>query len=137
MLASGRVLTRDWLPETVWEYHGGVDTRTVDVHIRRLRRKLGDDPDDPRYIETLRGRGYRLRAERPPVSRPQTAPPLRSQMPPPRVLPVGRGGRRLPAAEALEQEPLRLGRPPAPRRIHPQGRSPLRPGVVDGGHERP
>jgi DNA-binding response OmpR family regulator len=33
--------------------------RTVDVHIRRLRDKLGDDPDDPRYVATVRGTGYR------------------------------------------------------------------------------
>jgi DNA-binding response OmpR family regulator len=35
--------------------------RTIDVHIKNLRRKLGDDPDDPRFIETVRGVGYRFR----------------------------------------------------------------------------
>jgi len=54
----GRVLTRDHLLETVWgyEYYGG--TRTVDVHVRRLRKKLGAEGD---RIETVFGVGYRFR----------------------------------------------------------------------------
>ncbi|HET9481231.1 MAG TPA: response regulator transcription factor [Candidatus Polarisedimenticolia bacterium] len=61
--SQGRVLTRDHLLETVWGYdfHGG--TRTVDVHIRRLRKKLGRPGDQ---IETVFGVGYRFReADRP------------------------------------------------------------------------
>lgn len=56
---SGRVLTRDKLLDKVWgyEYFGG--TRTVDVHIRRLRAKLGVRYED--YIETIRNVGYRFR----------------------------------------------------------------------------
>jgi len=46
----------------VWGYYGG-DTRTVDVHIWRLRRKIEDDPQNPKLLHTLRGRGYRLQWE--------------------------------------------------------------------------
>jgi DNA-binding response OmpR family regulator len=58
--AGGRVLTRDQLLDMV---HGRDDTaildRTIDVHIGRLREKLGDDADAPRYVATVRGVGYR------------------------------------------------------------------------------
>ncbi len=57
----GRVLTRDLLLESIWGYEYTGDTRTVDVHIRRLRQKLGDDREDAGYIETIRGVGYRMR----------------------------------------------------------------------------
>jgi DNA-binding response OmpR family regulator len=58
--ADGRVLTRDQLLDAVWgAYQSEVLDRTVDVHIRRLRDKLGDDPDAPRYVATVRGAGYR------------------------------------------------------------------------------
>ena len=58
--ADGRVLSRDQLLDAVY----GADQtdvldRTVDVHIGRLRDKLGDDADDPRYVATVRGVGYR------------------------------------------------------------------------------
>jgi two-component system response regulator MtrA len=58
--AGGRVLTRDVLIETLYAA-GGADVfdRTIDVHIRRLRDKLGDDADNPRYVATVRGAGYR------------------------------------------------------------------------------
>ena len=36
----------------------GIETRTVDMHIARLREKLGDDPSDPKLLRTVRGRGY-------------------------------------------------------------------------------
>lgn len=55
----GRTVSRDELLAKIWGYYGG-DTRTVDVHIWRLRRKVEDDPENPRLIQTLRGRGYRL-----------------------------------------------------------------------------
>jgi DNA-binding response OmpR family regulator len=62
MERPGRVLTREQLADIVW---GATDVgagRVIDVHIGRLRRKLGEPGDVPRFIETLRGVGYRLRA---------------------------------------------------------------------------
>jgi two-component system phosphate regulon response regulator PhoB len=56
----GRVQTRDQLLREVWDYAAEVDTRTVDVHVRRLREKLGPAAG---YIETLRGVGYRFTAD--------------------------------------------------------------------------
>ncbi|MEU1264188.1 two-component system response regulator CseB [Streptomyces cellulosae] len=55
--APGTVLTRDKLLERVWEYGWGGDTRVVDVHVQRLRAKIGQD-----RIETVRGFGYKLKA---------------------------------------------------------------------------
>jgi two-component system, OmpR family, response regulator RegX3 len=57
---KGRLLTRDLLIDEVWgaDYVG--DTRTLDVHVKRLRRKLEDDPHDPRHILTVRGLGYKF-----------------------------------------------------------------------------
>lgn len=57
----GRVHSRDQLMESVWGEPYFEDTSTVTVHIRRLRAKLGDDPSEPRFIETVWGVGYRLR----------------------------------------------------------------------------
>lgn len=57
----GRVYSRDQLMESVWGEPFFEDTSTVTVHIRRLRAKLGDDPAEPRFIETVWGVGYRLR----------------------------------------------------------------------------
>lgn len=57
----GIVLTRDRLMEKVWGYEYIGDTRTVDVYIRHLREKLSDNADDPRFIETVRGVGYRFK----------------------------------------------------------------------------
>jgi len=56
----GKVLTRDLLLDKIWGYEVGVDTRTVDVHIRYLRQKIETDPASPRYIETVRGVGYKF-----------------------------------------------------------------------------
>ncbi|MGK5547320.1 two-component system response regulator CseB [Streptomyces sp. URMC 127] len=55
--APGTVLSRDRLLERVWDYGWGGDTRVVDVHVQRLRGKIGQD-----RIETVRGFGYKLRA---------------------------------------------------------------------------
>jgi len=54
---AGRVQPRDALLERVWGYAPGVETRTVDTHIKRLREKLGPGS---RYLETVRGVGYRI-----------------------------------------------------------------------------
>jgi two-component system alkaline phosphatase synthesis response regulator PhoP len=56
----GRVLTREQLLDHVWGYDYIGETRTVDVHVRHLRMKVEDDPDNPALIETVRGIGYRL-----------------------------------------------------------------------------
>jgi two-component system, OmpR family, phosphate regulon response regulator PhoB len=58
MQRRGRVQTRDRLLNDVWGYESIIDTRTVDTHVRRLRRKLGKASD---AIESVRGFGYRLR----------------------------------------------------------------------------
>lgn len=65
MSNTGRVLTREVLLEKVWDYPVEVDTRTVDVHVRYLRQKVERDPARPRYIETVRGIGYRFSAASP------------------------------------------------------------------------
>jgi two-component system phosphate regulon response regulator PhoB len=56
----GRVQTRPQLLETVWEAQPDIQTRTVDMHVQRLRAKLGEQG---RMIQTVRGLGYRYRAE--------------------------------------------------------------------------
>jgi DNA-binding response OmpR family regulator len=56
----GAVLSRDQLLERVWGYEYLGDSRLVDAHVRRLRVKVEDQPDDPRHIVTARGLGYRL-----------------------------------------------------------------------------
>ncbi len=61
--ARGRVKTREQLLEEVREREYDVFDRSVDVHISALRRKLGDDPRRPRYIETVRSVGYRMLEE--------------------------------------------------------------------------
>lgn len=60
MKNSGKVLTRDTLLDKVWgvEYFG--DTRTVDVHVRYLRQKIEKNPEEPVYIQTVRGVGYKF-----------------------------------------------------------------------------
>ena len=57
---AGRVLTRMQLIDRVWgsDYVG--DTKTLDVHIKRLRAKIEPDPSTPRYIVTVRGLGYKF-----------------------------------------------------------------------------
>jgi len=60
MRNAGRVLTRMQLIDRVWgsDYVG--DTKTLDVHIKRLRAKLEDDPANPKIIQTVRGLGYKM-----------------------------------------------------------------------------
>lgn len=60
---AGRVLTRGQIIDRVWgsDYVG--DTKTLDVHVKRLRAKVEDDPRNPRLILTVRGLGYKFEAE--------------------------------------------------------------------------
>ena len=56
----GRVVSRADLLREVWGYAAGTETRTVETHLAALRERLGDDPQAPRYIVTVRRAGYRL-----------------------------------------------------------------------------
>lgn len=55
---NGKVFNREQLLDAVWSDEAFVEPRTVDVHIRRLRAQIEEDPAHPRYIKTLRGIGY-------------------------------------------------------------------------------
>ncbi len=57
---AGRVVTREDLIARVWDVNWFGSTKTLDVHVRALRRKLGDDASSPRFIETVRGVGFRF-----------------------------------------------------------------------------
>jgi two-component system alkaline phosphatase synthesis response regulator PhoP len=57
-----RVVPREEILERVWEYSREVSSRTIDVHIAWLRQKLESDPQVPRHIQTIRGKGYRFSA---------------------------------------------------------------------------
>ena len=59
---AGRVLTRETLIDRVWGPHYVGDTKTLDVHVKRLRSKIEDDPGNPRRITTIRGLGYKFEA---------------------------------------------------------------------------
>ncbi len=61
---AGRVVTREALMSDVWDMNWFGSTKTLDVHIAWLRRKLGDDPARPTYIHTVRGVGFRLASPR-------------------------------------------------------------------------
>ncbi len=62
---SERPVSRDELLNKVWGYakNLAIETRTVDIHIAKLRRKIETDPSHPRYLVTVRGAGYRLQAD--------------------------------------------------------------------------
>ena len=57
---AGAVVTRERLIDEVWDTNWYGSTKTLDVHVSALRRKLGDDSNDPRYIHTVRGVGFRF-----------------------------------------------------------------------------
>jgi DNA-binding response OmpR family regulator len=59
---AGRVVTREDLMSRVWDENWFGSTKTLDVHVRWLRQKLGDAPDAPRYLHTVRGVGFRFTA---------------------------------------------------------------------------
>lgn len=57
---KGNILTREMLLDKIWGYEYVGETRTVDVHIRYLRKKIEEDDKNPKFIETIRGVGYRF-----------------------------------------------------------------------------
>ncbi len=59
----GVVLTRQQLLDAAWGEDWIGDEHVLDVHVANLRRKLGDEPSRPRFVETVRGVGYRLRTD--------------------------------------------------------------------------
>jgi two-component system response regulator RegX3 len=62
MRDAGTVVTREQLIEDVWDMNWFGSTKTLDVHVSSLRRKLGDDAGNPRFVHTLRGVGFRFSA---------------------------------------------------------------------------
>ncbi len=64
MANAGRVLTRDALIERIWGYDYVGDTKTLDVHIKRLRAKVEEEPSRPASIVTIRGLGYKFDRQR-------------------------------------------------------------------------
>jgi two-component system, OmpR family, response regulator RegX3 len=62
MANAGQVVKREDIMDEVWDPHWFGPTKTLDVHISWLRKKLEDDPADPRYITTIRGVGFRFAA---------------------------------------------------------------------------
>lgn len=57
---ANKVIHRDELMMVVWGYNSDVNTRTLDMHIVRLRKKIEDNPDSPSYLQTVRGIGYKF-----------------------------------------------------------------------------
>jgi DNA-binding response OmpR family regulator len=64
---AGTVLTRERLIDEVWDTNWYGSTKTLDVHVSSLRKKLGDDAVDSRYLHTVRGVGFRFATPEPPV----------------------------------------------------------------------
>jgi two-component system response regulator RegX3 len=62
MREAGTVITREQLIQDVWDMNWYGSTKTLDVHVSSLRKKLDDDPASPRYIHTVRGVGFRFSA---------------------------------------------------------------------------
>jgi DNA-binding response OmpR family regulator len=63
MQHPGQVVSRRTLMKEIWNTDYLGDTRTLDVHMRWLREKIEDDPNEPRLLVTVRGEGYRLEAK--------------------------------------------------------------------------
>jgi two-component system phosphate regulon response regulator PhoB len=81
-LNLGRTFRRDQLLDAVWDARF-VTPRTVDVHVRRLREKIELQPEAPRYLQTVRGKGYRLAPQAELV-----IPPLRPRASVERIIPL-------------------------------------------------
>ena len=62
MQTAGAVVSREQLIEDIWDVNWFGPTKTLDVHVSALRKKLGDDPAAPRYVHTVRGVGFRFAA---------------------------------------------------------------------------
>ena len=62
MREAGAVVSRERLIDEVWDVNWFGSTKTLDVHVSSLRRKLGDDSASPRFIHTVRGVGFRFSA---------------------------------------------------------------------------
>jgi DNA-binding response OmpR family regulator len=60
MANAGQVVRREQIMDEVWDPHWFGPTKTLDVHISWLRKKIEDDPSSPRYIKTIRGVGFRF-----------------------------------------------------------------------------
>jgi two-component system response regulator MtrA len=58
-----KVINRDELMQVVWGYNSDVNTRTLDMHIVRLRKKIEENPENPQLLQTVRGIGYRFNLE--------------------------------------------------------------------------
>ena len=67
---AGRVLTRETLIDRVWGAHYMGDTKTLDVHVKRLRSKIEHDPSTPQRITTIRGLGYKFESKPAPIAAP-------------------------------------------------------------------
>ena len=70
LINAGRVLTRETLIDRVWGSHYMGDTKTLDVHVKRLRSRIEDDPSTPRRITTIRGLGYKFETKAAPAPAP-------------------------------------------------------------------
>jgi len=62
MSHSGQVITREWCIDRIWWDQDLADTRTLDTHVKRIRRKIEPDPAHPRHLVTVRGVGFRFEA---------------------------------------------------------------------------
>jgi DNA-binding response OmpR family regulator len=65
MSRAGEVVGREEIMDEVWDPHWFGPTKTLDVHISWLRKKIEDEPSSPRYITTVRGVGFRFAAPSP------------------------------------------------------------------------
>ena len=74
MARAGSIVSRDELMNTVWNTTFWTSSKTIDVHLGWVRRKLGDDPGQPTLISTIRGHGLRFELEPPAYAEPADPP---------------------------------------------------------------